>query len=537
MSAADHAAADLAPLRRRLGLLQILRSGLTATITAAALVFPGWLGDRPVGSLLAASALYAAVTGAAELARRRSGIRSAALTTGLVLLDGIYLAVAMSMTGGAASPLSFLVLVHVIAVTLLLSFRSGLKTALWHALLLFAVAWLQLAEVVGEAPTGEPGDAAGVKALGLLAVAIAAAAFSSLNERELRRGKAELRALAAMAARLASSRDRSHLVDALLGGVSDAFGFPRAAVVVRDATCYRAFVRTPDGGGGVSEVADAPSCDGVLTTHGKSPAPVLVRSLDPVGDPLLSTAIPDARNVVVLPFVIEGEMFGALAVERAGGSGTQIARRTADLLAQFATHAALALKAAALQAEVLRLADTDGLTGLANRRVFQQALSRELTLAHRRGEPCTLVLLDVDHFKAVNDTHGHPAGDEVLRVVGRALLDTARGTDVAARYGGEEFALILPSCSAAEARVVAERFRTAVAADPGPVPVTVSAGVATYPQDAEGEASLIAAADHALYRAKRTGRDRVVRYRRPRRVSRSAAQAAGRAPAMAATIC
>ena len=510
---------DLAPLYRRLGLLQLLRLGLAMTVSLAALAVPRSLGGHGAVAMLLVSLAYGGAIGAMEFLRRLSGVRSAAAVSGLVLLDGVYLALVMSFSGGPQSALSFLVLVHVIAVTLLLSFRTGLKTALWHALLLFAVSWLQHAGVVAQLPSGGTGEAAVLRALALLAVAIAAAGFSSFNERELRRGKAELRALAAMAARLAATRETAHLVDAVLGGVADAFRFPRAAVLVNDKGVYRAFVSSPGGiDPGVTEVGDGPACDGVVGAHPTSSAAVLARSLDTRRDPLLCAALPGAVNVVVIPLVMDGQLLGVLAVERAGGANARITRRTVDLLAQFAAHATLALRAAALQAEVERLADTDGLTGLANRRVFQLALSRELALAQRRGEPCTLILLDVDHFKAVNDTHGHQAGDEVLRRVGLALAETARGTDVAARYGGEEFVVILPACSPGEAVTVAERFRAAVAAGTGQVPVTVSAGVATYPHDAADETSLIAAADHALYRAKRTGRDRVVRFRRPRRL-------------------
>lgn len=510
------ASGDLAPLHRRLGLLQLLRLGLTLAVSGAGLLVPGALGGRSPFSLVVLSLVYAGASGIIELLRRRAGFNSATLVNGLVLLDGLYLATVMSLTGGPQSPLSFLVLVHVIAVTLLLSFLTGLKTALWHALLLLAVSWLQRAGVVAELPSDGPDEAAVVRVLALLAVAISAAWFSSLNERELRRGKSELRALTVMAERMAANREPTQLVEALIEGVSSAFGFHRVAVVVNQKKIFRAFVRAAEGSPEVKEVASAASCDAVMGGRTELAPAVLRRKLDALREPLLCRALPDAVNVVIIPLVADGEPMGLLAAERGGGQKAHVTRRTVDLLSQFVTHATLALRAAALQAEVERLADTDGLTGLANRRVFQLALSRELALAERRGEACTLVLLDVDHFKAVNDTHGHQTGDEVLRRVGLAMAETARGTDVAARYGGEEFAVILPSCSTAEATAVAERFRAAVAAGAGQIPVTVSAGVATYPRDAGNDTSLVAAADQALYRAKHLGRDRTVRFRRTR---------------------
>ena len=507
------AAGDLAPLHRRLGLLQLLRVGLAVAATGLAFALPEALGRR--GPALAAlGAGYAAVSGAAELVRRRLGWRSTWLVGAMVLLDGLFLAGAMMLTGGPQSALAFLVLVHVVAVTLLLSLRTGLKAALWHTLLLFLSSWLQQAGVVGEGPGVTPEQAAVLGAIALLAVALAAAVFSSLNEGELRRGKAELRALAAMAARMAGTHDAEELAGALLAGVDEAFGSPRAAVVVREGRdgSGRAFVLGPSGD--ATEVG----ADAGRTGPWPDPAPARARVLDGRHDPLLAGAIPAAANVVVVPLVVEDLAVGTLAVERGGGAGARVTARTVDLLSQFGAHAALALRAAALRGEVERLASTDALTGLANRRVFQNSLARELAVADRRGEPCGLVVLDVDHFKAVNDTHGHQAGDEVLRLVGWALAQEARETDVAARYGGEEFAVIVPSCSTAEAAAVGERLRAAViaACAAGPVPVTISAGVASYPADAADGEALIAAADAGLYRAKRLGRNRTVRFRRPR---------------------
>ena len=510
------AAGDLAPLDRRLGLLQLLRVGLAVLAAATAFALPDALADR--GPQLAAlGAVHVVASSAAELVRRRFHRRTPAVIGGMVLLDGVYLATAMALTGGPQSPLASLVLVHVVAVTLLLSFRTGLKAGLWHALLLFVSSWLQRAGVVPEGAGLTPGQAAVLGALALLAVALASAGFSSLNEGELRRGQAELRALAEMARRMAGASDPDQLVTALLAGVADAFGPLRAAVVLHDEPGgrVRAFTRGPDG-----DLAGLTAPATTARVALRFPHPRLVRALDDRHEPILAQVLPGANNVVVVPLVAEGDAMGALAVERGGGPAARVTARTVDLLDQFAAHAALALRAASLRAEVGRLADTDSLTGLPNRRVFQEALARELAVADRRGEPCALILLDVDHFKGINDSLGHQAGDEVLRRVGRALAETARETDTAARYGGEEFAVLAPGCSTAEAVVVAERFRKAIAVASGPVPITVSAGVASYPSDGGDGGWLVTAADVALYRAKNLGRDRTVRFRRPRTVGR-----------------
>jgi diguanylate cyclase len=164
-----------------------------------------------------------------------------------------------------------------------------------------------------------------------------------------------------------------------------------------------------------------------------------------------------------------------------------------------------------------REASTDALTGLANRKVFEQELTSAREAAHSSGNPLSLVMIDIDHFKRLNDTYGHPVGDQVLRLVAAIMMENLKGRDLAARYGGEEFALILPDTSLAGAAVVAEQIRRTVAAktivnrSSGEVlgVVTLSAGVAQY-SGQEALAELISRADQALYQAKRQGRNRIV---------------------------
>ncbi|WZO98741.1 diguanylate cyclase [Isosphaeraceae bacterium EP7] len=154
------------------------------------------------------------------------------------------------------------------------------------------------------------------------------------------------------------------------------------------------------------------------------------------------------------------------------------------------------------------LATTDGLTGLYNNRHFREILESSLSLVRRERMPLSLVLLDVDQFKAYNDEFGHPAGDEVLKRVGRILRTGIREYDMAARYGGEEFVLLLPSAPAAAAVRIADRMRLAIAGHPWPLrPVTASFGVATTDEDDCRADDLIATADRALYHSKRNGRN------------------------------
>lgn len=164
------------------------------------------------------------------------------------------------------------------------------------------------------------------------------------------------------------------------------------------------------------------------------------------------------------------------------------------------------------------LAMTDALTGLWNRRRFTDALERELAASRRYGTPVSSVMLDLDHFKATNDTHGHAAGDAVLIVLAEIVRMNLRRVDVAARFGGEEFALLLPQTTKAGARVIATRIGAALRAHAMALPTgtlrtSASFGVAEASDIADGDGdALLHAADLALYEAKRSGRDRVVLY-------------------------
>jgi diguanylate cyclase (GGDEF)-like protein len=189
-----------------------------------------------------------------------------------------------------------------------------------------------------------------------------------------------------------------------------------------------------------------------------------------------------------------------------------------ELLTTFASLAAQAIEKARLYAQVQEQARTDALTGLNNRGEFQRQLKEEVERSRRYNRSFSLLMLDIDHFKTVNDRYGHQAGDEVLRALAARLREQNRPVDHAARYGGEEFVVILPETTNEGALALAERLRTAVADTAVPVtdgrtiPVTISIGVATFPADAGSETALIAAADSALYAAKQGGRNRISRY-------------------------
>lgn len=168
----------------------------------------------------------------------------------------------------------------------------------------------------------------------------------------------------------------------------------------------------------------------------------------------------------------------------------------------------------ALQHELREQSTHDALTGLYNRRYLQDTLGRELLVAEREGQQVSVILADLDHFKAINDRHGHLVGDEVLRVFGALIKRHARGSDIYCRYGGEEFLLVLPGMASEIAVERAEQLRLVIAGAPvdhggSLISVTASFGIATYPRDGRSGDELIAAADRALYAAKATGRNRV----------------------------
>ncbi len=181
--------------------------------------------------------------------------------------------------------------------------------------------------------------------------------------------------------------------------------------------------------------------------------------------------------------------------------------------AELRTQVRGALRTKYLLDLLAQKAQVDGLTGLWNRAYFDQRLATEVSTVLRHGSPLSCVMLDVDHFKSINDRFGHPCGDEVLRFLGRVLLEQCRAEDVVCRYGGEEFAILAPTVDGAGAAILAERLRAAIAAASFTragmaVPLTCSFGVA---DTTSGVERLLEQADRALYRAKQAGRNRVER--------------------------
>jgi diguanylate cyclase (GGDEF)-like protein len=211
----------------------------------------------------------------------------------------------------------------------------------------------------------------------------------------------------------------------------------------------------------------------------------------------------------------DAETVGAISIARRGGDFTI---EQCDLFAYLTTQAAVSLENVDLHRRIQRQAITDELTGLSNVRHCHELLDQEIERAQRFENHIGLVMVDIDNFKSVNDTYGHPQGDLVLKEIARVLQEESRDIDFPARYGGEEMSVILPQTDIGGAAMLAERMREAIEElrvrrldGAGVLKMTASFGVAALPGSATDKRYLIAVADEALYRAKRAGKNRVER--------------------------
>jgi diguanylate cyclase (GGDEF)-like protein len=489
------------PASDRLQVLQGIRAGAVVLVLVCARVAPASLAPG-LHRLVALTLGFAGVAVLGWLVVRFRPHSVPLLPRAMLVVDAGWLVVGAHVSGGAGSPLAYAVLLHLAAVTIVASHRTGLVLAVLDTVLLVSLRAAVDTGLLAETapPAGaSPHEQLGVLLVVLWIVSLTTTALSVLNRRELRRRRHDLDALTLLTERVERAARPAAVAQTLLEAVVSTYGLKRGAVLV-----------TRDGkdvvlaSHGTAEAPLAGRSTSVEAAHAKQGA-VLVRPVSAEDDPWLSALLPAAAGVVVVPMGADSRPLGALVVE-AGGRPSQ-ARRMLGGLERSAAYGALALRNASLMEAVQRLAATDGLTKIANRRAFETTLERELARATRTNEHVSLVMVDIDHFKRLNDSLGHQAGDEVLRNAAAALACACREFDTAARYGGEEFAVILPGCDPDQAREAAERLRLAVCAGPTPVPLTASAGVATFPAHAGDAESLVRAADEALYASKRAGRD------------------------------
>jgi diguanylate cyclase (GGDEF)-like protein len=351
--------------------------------------------------------------------------------------------------------------------------------------------------------------AADLEALGLFAGQVARALLRKRIQAETERTNLKLEALRAQSARLLSSLETETVLDLIMEAVSEMVSL-EAAFFLKDTRGFK-LVRTEGyapprklrfalGGSLAGMALENAQClyiSNMTLGHGQ-------RALPFEG--------PEVGSALAVPVLYGEEPLGVIVLTSPRTDA--LTPEQIEILSIVVNQAALSLKNSMLHGEITAKAITDGLTGLYNHRHFQELLEKELARVLRSGGSLALLLLDIDHFKQINDTCGHPAGDAVLRKLATILRRTVRSVDVPARYGGEEFAAILVDVDPQGARRTAERIRSKVEGaafrvDGREIPVTLSVGVASAPRDARRKADLIERADRALYHAKESGRNRV----------------------------
>jgi diguanylate cyclase (GGDEF)-like protein len=496
-----------------MGHLFLLRAAIGAVVLVWAVLRPEFLGFS-VSALAGATAFYLAVAATLELARRRSPRFRHFLLSLLLLLDGIYLAAALYATGGMQSPIRFLIYLQIVAVSLLASYRTGLKIAIWYSLLFFVLIYAQAAELIAPVDV-EPGREVAFdqmpifNATSLWLFALATSAFSAMNERELRQRRADLQALVEAGSRLDDEGDPVRQARIVLDGLAERFSFARG--IVLGASDERLVVLAARGA--VDVPTAAVDADSIVRRAWARHELLPVKELDPVNNPLLTRVLPGARHVLVSPMIADGRPIGAIVVEYRGRHIGGVERRVASVIGQFASIAALNLRNAVLLQHVQDLAERDSLTGAANRRMFQETLERILASGSRRaGSQVTAILfIDLDDFKVVNDTLGHAAGDSLLVEVTNRISGLVRTDDLVARLGGDEFAILTrDQPDLRRSRAMAERLvrelRAPYVIDKDSVSITVSIGIASAEDALDGASELVRNADVAMYMAKANGK-------------------------------
>jgi diguanylate cyclase (GGDEF)-like protein len=225
--------------------------------------------------------------------------------------------------------------------------------------------------------------------------------------------------------------------------------------------------------------------------------------------------IPEMRSIqsaIVAPLILNDTVLGALSLESSRPNA--FTEEDKSLFVTFAATATAAYRNALLHREVQKLARTDALTSVYNRTGFFEMGRREVERARRFKHPLSVIMLDVDLFKDINDTFGHENGDQVLRVIAERISASIREIDIFGRYGGDEFIILLPESDLQNASTVAERLRNCIESTPiqvgkDQIPVTISLGVAMATEKTSSLAELIDQADAAMYQAKQSGRNRV----------------------------
>ena len=507
----DRVRTDYAALADRLRYLLLLRAGFAGITIALAVLSPASFGVS-LGLVAGVTVAYLALAVVMEVVARRVPAAAFTAMTVMLLADGLYLAATMYATGGTQSPVRFLVYLHLVAVSLLASYRTGLKIALWHSLLLFVVLYAQAAMLLPPVDV-EPGRAVALDRLPVLNVtafwlfALATSLFSAMNEKELRQRRADLESLVGVGARLDDEGDPIRQASIVLDGLVDRYGFPRGLVLgVADQRLVILGAHGVD-----ARLQVSIETDPIVERSWASRMPIAIRRLDPATAPALAAILPGARRVIVAPMMADGRPVGAVVLEQAGGRLAGIERRVMGVVAQVAAMGALNLRNAVLLQSVQDLAERDALTGVANRRSFQASLERIVATDTRDDEITAVLFIDLDDFKVVNDSMGHAAGDELLVAVTDRIGALVRDGDMVARLGGDEFAILThDQPDLRRARAMAERLVRELRAPyhlaAGSITISASIGIAGAHDAVDGAADMVRNADVAMYMAKAGGK-------------------------------
>lgn len=310
---------------------------------------------------------------------------------------------------------------------------------------------------------------------------------------------------------LRSTHDMNQMLESILNTAADAVG--------ADAATLWRFTPTRDGlfpsitVGLDGENRDVvPVGEGIVGFVAERAHPVLLPS---AGGPQPSRKERYFPATIAVPIYSEDRISAVLATYR-NDQDRLFSREDLETVVFLAEQGGVAIENVLLHEEAQRLSLTDGLTGTWNRRYFQMQFRQVMATATRFNRPFSLLMLDLDHFKRMNDSFGHQRGDAILIEFSRRVKETLREVDTLARYGGEEFIVLLPETDEDGALITGEKIREAIRSEPfgspedEPVPVTVSVGVAAHPRNGESFDAIVEAADRALYAAKQAGRDRVV---------------------------
>jgi signal transduction histidine kinase len=393
--------AEVLSIGERSRYLVALRAALGIGVVGLALSDP----RVHAGTIVSATVLYLAITAVASSMERRSEALVLPVLKGTLLLDGLLLASAMAATGGATSPIRFLAFGHVVVVTLLFSYRSGLKLAMWHTLLYLLVAFSEPAGLIAGDRSYAAIETTTIGTIaGLWLATLVTATFAALSERELRRQKIDLERLSAMLRRIQAAEGADDIAEILLAELTDTFDFRSGAVLGSPEGELSVIATVGD------EVSPSPSLrpDPVVERAISDRSVVALQSFDPQTDPGLAATFPGSRNVLIVPLLADrGRTLGVVVLER-GGHQRGIRRWVVAMVEQFVSHGALALNGAWLseerQARILEIQELQ-------RQLEAHNADLETTVVERTGELRTAIT----HLEEV-DAQRRRLLDHVVRV-------------------------------------------------------------------------------------------------------------------------